>query len=78
MSERGTAVGFSDTKEKEGVAPVGVGSREVVMTLEPKVTVVKPGAELADAPELTDAPLAEEAAGEAAEDAADETAAATA
>ena len=29
IEERGTAVGFSDTKVKEGVGPVGVGKRVV-------------------------------------------------
>lgn len=28
MEETGTAVGFSDCKEKEGVGPVGVGNRD--------------------------------------------------
>jgi hypothetical protein len=39
MDARGTAVGFVDIKEKEGVGPVGVGSKVPVMvapeTLEP-------------------------------------------
>ena len=29
IAERGTAVGFSDTKVKEGVGPVGVGKKDV-------------------------------------------------
>jgi hypothetical protein len=42
MDERGTAEGFSDTKEKEGVGPVGVGNKvpvtEAPETLEPAGT----------------------------------------
>lgn len=42
MDERGIAVGFSDTKEKVGVGPVGVGNKvpvtEAAETLEPAGT----------------------------------------
>ena len=42
MDERGTAEGFSDTKEKVGVGPVGVGNKlpvtEAPETVEPAGT----------------------------------------
>jgi len=58
MEERGTAVGFCETKEKEGVGPVGVGSRV------PETEALEPRDEAAD--EATD-----EAAEEVAEEAGD-------
>ena len=61
MDERGTALGFSDTKEKEGVGPVGVGNKEPVTeapeTLEPAGTVAPE-----EAAEALEAGAAEEAA----------------
>jgi hypothetical protein len=40
MEERGTAVGFSETKEKEGVGPVGVGNRVPLELTEPLAATV--------------------------------------
>lgn len=42
IEESGTAVGFSEAKEKEGVGPVGVGNRVPErVTLEPAVAAAE-------------------------------------
>jgi hypothetical protein len=66
MDERGTAVGFCDAKEKEGVGPVGVGNKvpvtEAPETLEPPGTEAPEAAtEAAEAPEAAGVGAAEEA-----------------
>jgi hypothetical protein len=57
MEERGTAVGFSDTKEMEGVGPVGVGNREIepLETLEPVAATETAAEEAAEAEEAEEA-----------------------
>jgi hypothetical protein len=46
MEERGKAVGFCETKEKEGVAPVGVGNRvPETEALEPREEATEEAAE---------------------------------
>jgi hypothetical protein len=59
MDERGTAVGFSDTKVKEGVGPVGVGNKV-------PVTVAPETLEAPDTPETLE-PAGTEAPEEATE-----------
>lgn len=67
MDEMGTAVGFSDTREKEGVGPVGVGNwPETEVELEAPETLEPAGAEAPEeAAEALEAPEGVVAAEEA-------------